>query len=564
MILKKIFLIVPLLCAMGSLFAKENVNGSDCSGCNSAFLSASPDMNETDPVSGQTSETVDYGSLYENLQFDMPVLMRPVFPDNKVCITEFGGMPDGVTLNTDVFDKAIQALVEKGGGTLIVPDGIWLTGPIVFRSGINLHLEQGALLLFSTDINLYPVSEITYEGGKRIKSRSPISGENLENIAITGKGTINGCGEAWRPLKRAKVTDGHWEQVIKSGGMVKDNIWYPTDKLPQNGDFKISSGDMTDGGEANIRERLRPTMINFVNCKNILLEGVLFDNSPAWNIHPLMCENIIIDNINVRNPYYAQNGDGLDLESCKNVIVVNSTFDVGDDAICLKSGRDEEGRRRGKPTENVIISNCRVYHGHGGFVVGSEMSGGVRNISVSDCQFFGTDVGLRFKSTRGRGGVVENIYIDRIVMLNIVHEPLLFDLYYFVKDRQPDDLIPAVDETTPSFRNIYIKNITSNGGNKAMFFNGLPEMNIDHIEVSNAVIKANLGAEISESQHIRLKDVTIIPAAGPALILNNVKDIKVENFSVPDRLENIVKISGNRNQDIELPENMNEKNIIRE
>ncbi len=544
MILKRILLVVPLLCTLSSLSAKG-------------------DMSQMNPANEQISKVVDYGYLYTNLQFDMPVLKHPVFPDNKVCITEFGGKPDGVTLNTDAFDKAMQTLVEKGGGTLIVPDGIWLTGPIVFRSNINLHLEQGALLLFSTDINLYPVSEITYEGGKRTKSRSPISGENLENIAITGKGTINGCGEAWRPLKRAKVTDAHWDKVTKSGGMVKDNIWYPTDKLSQNGDFNISSDDMIDGGEVNIREKLRPTMINFVNCKNILLEGVLFDNSPAWNIHPLMCENIIIDNINVRNPYYAQNGDGLDLESCKNVIVVNSTFDVGDDAICLKSGRDEEGRRRGKPTENVIISNCRVYHGHGGFVVGSEMSGGVKNISVSDCQFLGTDVGLRFKSARGRGGVVENIYIDNIIMLNIVHEPLLFDLYYFVKDRS-DNVIPAVDETTPSFRNIYIKNIVSNGGNRAMFFNGLPEMNIDHIEVENAIIQANLGAELSESQHIRLKDVTIVPAAGPALILNNVKDIKVENFSTPDTLGNVVKITGNRNQGIELPGNINEKNIIRE
>lgn len=513
-------------------------------------------------VSGENVPTMmDYSYLYENLAFEMPILQTPVFPDHTVCITDFGGIPDGVTINTEAFEKAMQSLAEKGGGTLVVPDGIWFTGPIVLRSNINLYLKKGALLLFSPDINLYPVDEIVFEGRKTIKCQSPISGKKLENIAITGKGAINGSGEAWRPLKKIKVTEHHWKEVVASGGVVKDNIWYPTDKHPLNPSILNHWNDRTADGKTRIRETLRPTMIHFVQCKNILLEGVLFDNSPAWDIHPLMCENLIVDNITVRNPYYAQNGDGIDLESCKNTLVVNSSFDVGDDAICIKSGKDEEGRRRGIPTENMIVNNCRVHHGHGGFVVGSEMSGGVKNISVTNCQFLGTDVGLRFKSTRGRGGVVENIYIDHITMHNILHEPLLFDLYYFVKERSPNEAIPEADITTPVFRNIYIKEIVSNGGNKAMFFNGLPEMNIENVHVENAVIAARLGAELSEAQHITFKNVTVIPDEGPALILHNVKDTKIEQFTSADTLKTIVQITGERNRHIVLPDDMDRSKI---
>ena len=483
-------------------------------------------------ISHAGEKDYEYEYLYKNLPFEMPKVQKPVFPDCSVKITEYGGVPDGVTLNTNAFAEAINALSKKGGGTLIVPSGVWYTGPIIFKSNINLHLERGALILFTTSIDAYTIVETSFEGLSARRARSPISGRNLENIAITGEGAINGSGEAWRPLKRAKVPDGHWREVVNSGGMLKDpNYWVPSETI----------------------EHIRPVMVSFISCKNILLEGVLFENSPAWNIHPLMCENVIIDGIFVRNPSYAQNGDGLDLESCKNAIVVNSTFDVGDDAICLKSGKDEQGRKRGIPTENVIIDNCRVFKGHGGFVVGSEMSGGVKNISVSNCQFMGTNVGLRFKSARGRGGVVENIFINNINMFNIIHEPLVFDLYYFT--RKTDD-IPAVDETTPTFKDIYISNIISRNSNKAMLFNGLPEMNIMNINIENAFITSRLGAEIFESENIKLKNVTVIPSEGTALVLNNVKNVEIDNFSTLESLETAVKITGSRNSNIKLPENI--------
>lgn len=501
-----------------------------------------------------------YQSLYKDLPFKMPKVEKPVFPDRSVNITVFGGVPDGITLNTNAFSEAINTLSNQGGGTLVVPSGIWFTGPIVLKSNINLHLERGALIIFSPDKDHYDIVETSFQGLNTYRTQSPISGRNLENIGITGEGAINGSGEAWRPLKRSKVTDSHWKSVVRSGGvLVNDSYWLPSESALKGEKLSPQRKELSKEESAAIKEHLRPVMVSLVECKNVLLEGVLFENSPNWNIHPLMCENLIVDGVFIRNPSYAQNGDGLDIESCKNVIVVNTTLDVGDDAICLKSGKDEEGRKRGRPTENVIVDNCRVFKGHGGFVVGSEMSGGVRNISVSNCQFMGTDVGLRFKSARGRGGVVENIYISHINMFDIVHEPLLFDLYYFTKKTTD---IPPVDETTPVFRDIYINNIVSRNSNRAMFFNGLPEMNILNINVENAFITAKRGAEISESKSIKLNHVTIVPEDGPALHLNNVKDVKLDQLSAPETLETIVEITGTRNDNIKLPDHIDKTKII--
>lgn len=496
-----------------------------------------------------------YNHLYKDLPFSMPVLQRPEFPARTLSIVECGGVGDGKTMNSKAFSEGMKRLSALGGGTLNVPFGVWLTGPIVFQSNINLHLEKGALILFTTDFNAYPLIKGFYEGVEAYRCQSPVSAKNLVNIAITGQGSINGSGQAWRPLKKMKVTDAYWKKVVSSGGVLKnEGYWLPSEKALRGENWALGvpgmfQGEPTQADLESIKDFFRPVMISLIGCKNVLLEGVLFENSPNWNIHPLMCENVIIDGIFARNPAFAQNGDGLDLESCKNVLVVNSKFDVGDDAICLKSGKDAEGRKRAMPTENVIVNNCTVFQGHGGFVVGSEMSGGVRNISVSDCMFIGTDVGLRFKSNRGRGGVVENIYVHHISMTDIVNDSFLFDLYYggkSVSEAMEDGSLNTgsttalpVTEETPVFRNIFVHDIVSRNAGRAMFFNGLPEMKISNIQVENMEMTARLGAELSEADGVQFKNVRIQPSTGKVFVLRNVNDFKLNGKSVPNaaRLE---------------------------
>lgn len=470
--------------------------------------------------------------LYEALPFDMPVVQRPSFPDYQVDIRDFGAKADGETLNTEAINNAIKAVSEKGGGKVVIPEGLWLTGPVVLQNNVNLHVEKNALVLFSGDADLYPLVRTSFEGLDMLRCQSPISAMNAENIAITGYGVLDGSGDSWRPVKRNKMTDGQWKSLLKSGGVVDESgkVWYPNE-----GALKASiltgskeKREISDSEWEGMKRWLRPVLLSIVKSKRVLLEGVTFRNSPSWCLHPLSCEDLTLNGVKVFNPWYSQNGDALDVESCKNVVVTNSLFDAGDDAICIKSGKDADGRRRGEPCENVLVKNNTVLHGHGGFVVGSEMSGGVRNVYVADCTFIGTDVGLRFKSTRGRGGVVENIYVDNINMINIPGDALIADLYYAVKDA-PGAPVPAVTEETPSFKNIHISNISCKGAGRAMFLNGLPEMPIENFSVRNMrITDAQKGAFINKVAGVTLENIEIETADNTYLQVENTTNITID------------------------------------
>ena len=463
-----------------------------------------------------------YKKYTEKLPFQMPEVSAPVIPNYTVNLKKFGAVGDGVTLNTKAFEKAIAALTKKGGGHLVVPQGVWFTGPIVLQSNIDLHLEAGAVIQFSGDEALYPVIKTSFEGLDTRRCQSPLSANGAENISITGKGVIDGNGQFWRPVKKGKMTEGQWKEVLERPGGVesKKGYWVPNQAYAdaeKSANMNVPKAS-TDAEWNAIKRFLRPVMVSLVNCKNVLLQGVIFQNSPAWNLHPLMCENIILDDVLARNPSYAQNGDALDLESCKNALIVNSKFDAGDDGICIKSGKDKDGRLRGRPCENVVVDGCTVFAGHGGFVVGSEMSGGVKNILVANCQFLGTDVGLRFKSTRGRGGIVENIFIDNLAMTDIKTDAITFNMYYGGKSvaemladgDNPDNVTKMpVTEETPIFRNIDIKNIVCNGAGRAMEFNGLPEMPINGIRLQNINIIAKNDAVFNNCQNIKQRNVHI-------------------------------------------------------
>lgn len=492
--------------------------------------------------------------IYATLPFQMEAVQRPSFPSYTRSITEYDACPDGVTLNTDAINRAISEVSAHGGGTVEIPSGLWLTGPIVLQDNVCLHLDDNALVLFAADHTLYPIIDTSFEGLETRRCQAPISARGAKNIAITGRGVMDGNGDTWRPVKKNKLTDAQWKKLVAAGGIVEKDVWYPSEGSLKGAnackEFNVPEGIQTPDEWNSIRDWLRPVLLSFVGCEKVLLEGVTFKNSPSWCLHPLSCKDITIDGVIVSNPWYSQNGDALDLESCDRALIQNCSFDAGDDGICIKSGKDADGRRRGEPCQNVIIRNNVVLHGHGGFVVGSEMSGGVKNIYVDNCTFLGTDVGLRFKSTRGRGGVVENIHISRINMINIPNEALIFNLFYGGKGPGEDDQsgiviteIPPVTEETPAFRDIYIRDVTAKNVGRAILFNGLPEMPIQNINLEDVTITdAKDGVILNRTTGAVLKNVQVRTVkGGDNLKLQSVSQVSVNGQSY-EKVEEAISV----------------------
>lgn len=498
----------------------------------------------------------------------LPLVIPPKFKKDTINITGFGAVPDGHFLNTKSINDAIDVLHKKGGGVVLIPHGLWLSGPIVLKSNINLHFAQGATILFTRDFDQYPLVKANWEGLPQMRNKSPISATGANNIGITGKGIIDGNGDAWRMVKKDKLTESQWKKLVASGGLVGDDqrTWYPTAKFKKGSEMPANPGLIQPGKDDafydSIKDFLRPNLLLFTNCKYILLEGVTFQNSPAWCLHPLMSEHLTVRNISVKNPWYAQNGDGIDIESCRNVLIENSVFDVGDDGICIKSGRDAEGRKRAMPTQDVIIRNCTVYSSHGGFVIGSEMSGGAKNIYVNNCTFIGADIGLRFKTTRGRGGVVENIFIRDIYMKDIPGEAILFDMYYASRDpvplagekrELPKAEFKPVDETTPVFKNFHISNVYCNGAAKAIFVRGLPEMHVRDVVLENMVLQAKKGIDIQEATGIVFKNINVISSeSDPVIDVVQSDRLVFDNIKYRNGSELLFRVSGDRSNNISI------------
>lgn len=483
---------------------------------------------------------------------NLPKISKPVFKKDTVNILKYGAKADGITLNTQSINKAIIDCNKNGGGVVLVPAGLWITGPISLKSNVNLHLKRGATLFFTEDKTQYQLVEGDYEGRSAARNQSPINGKDLENIAITGQGIIDGNGDVWRAVNQRQLTADGWKKKIASGGVLSDDakVWYPSEQFKRTqveGKSMLLLPGKNIQDFADMKDFLRPNLVVLKNCKKVLLDGIIFQNSAAWCLHPILCEDLTIQNVTTKNPEYAQNGDGMDIESCKNFLIENCTLDVGDDAICIKSGKDEEGRKRGKPTENGIIRNNTVYDAHGGVVIGSEMSGGARNIFVENCTFIGTEKGLRFKSVRGRGGVVENIYARNIFMKDITQEAIFFDMLYFVKFATDSkrDMSPVVNEGTPVFRNMVFDNIICNGATKGVFIRGLSEMNIQNITISNSIITSNVGIELSEASDIKFKNVKIINNKTiPVVALQNSHNILMDNLQYNHDADVLLSLDG--------------------
>jgi polygalacturonase len=497
----------------------------------------------------------------------MPEVKLPVFRKDTLSILKFNAVGNGLVLNTRSINDAINQQSAKGGGVVLIPKGIWLSGPVVLKSNVNVHLSTGATLLFTSDFNQYPLVKGNWEGIPQMRNQSPISASGATNIAITGNGIIDGNGDAWRMVKKDKLNETQWSRLVASGGVLSDDkkTWYPSVKSRLGSKYTNPGAISPEKSPAfydSVKDYLRPNLLMLLDCSMVLIEGVTFQNSPAWCLHPLMSRHITVRNITVSNPWYAQNGDGIDVESCKNVRIENSVFAVGDDALCMKSGRDAEGRKRGMPTEDIIITGCTVYSSHGGFVVGSEMSGGVKNVYVSNCTFIGSDIGLRFKTARGRGGVVENIFIQDIYMKDIQGEAILFDMYYAAKDPIPlageQRTLPVVemkpvDESTPVFRNIYIKNVYCTGAGKAIFVRGLPEMHVKDIVLENMVLQSNKGMDIQEASGITFRNISLLSKdSHPVIDVLQSNRLVFDHISYTEGAELLWRISGDRSGSINI------------
>jgi polygalacturonase len=410
---------------------------------------------------------------------------------------------------TEIVNKLIEKLAVEGGGTLFFPAGTYLTGPIIMKSNITLNIDAGATLKFSDDFDDYlPMVQSRWEGVRVKNFKSQIYAYQCENIAITGRGHLEGQGKKWWDFMRTAIKQqppSKWQEIFQ-----KENA----DLLAKNAYIRAKNNF------------LRPPMVTTYECKNVLIEGVSFSNPPFWTIMPAFTDNITITGITVENPSNSPNTDGIDPESCTNVHISNSHFSVGDDCIVIKSGRDEDGREAGKPTENVTITNCTMLKGHGGVVIGSEMSGSVRKVTISNCVFDGTDRGIRIKTMRGRGGVIEDILVSNVMMNNMVNEGVLITLRY--QSTKPEPL----SERTPTARNIQINGVTIRGGDRPVAIYGLEEMAVSQISFSGIQASTRRGVLLENAAGIAFHDINMEIKEGSALEAKDTKGITYDKVSI--------------------------------
>ncbi|MGB3064250.1 glycoside hydrolase family 28 protein [Sphingobacterium thalpophilum] len=421
-------------------------------------------------------------------------------------VLDFGAKKDSTGNNTLAIKKAIAAASNRGGGTVYFPAGKYITGPIHLKSNITVFIDAGAELHFSDNFDDYlPMVESRWEG-TAVTNFSPLFyGNNLENISIQGRGLIDGHGKKWWGYSEVEVKkqqeDSKWQKEFKR--LNKD----------------VLAPDLPGWVE---RGFLRPPFIQFLNCKNVQIKDIKIQNSPFWTINPQYCDNVTVDGVTIDNPP-SPNTDGINPESCSNVRIANCHISVGDDCITIKSGKDRSGRKINIPAENYTITNCTMLRGHGGVVIGSEMSGGVKNIAISNCIFDGTDRGIRLKTARGRGGVVENIQVSNIVMRNIRDQAIVMDMQYAKTEVEP------ISERTPKFRNIFISNL-SGTTNRIGYMRGLEEMPIENVVFSDINMQGNTGFSALNVHGLTLSNINVTIKQGPLLVASKSKDLSIQNI----------------------------------
>lgn len=392
--------------------------------------------------------------------------------------------------NTRLINSLIDSLYAVGGGTIVFPPGDYLTGAIHLRSNIHLVIEGGAVLRFSQDFDDYPFVATRWAGVECMGFSPLIYANGASNVMISGMGTIDGNAYAWWQRHEEIMADpdkveprSRWERQLAELNRHAD----PGDLLEFFGKYWSS-------------QFLRPPVIQFYNCTNVLIRDVTIVNSPFWTVHPVYCDGVTIDNITIDNPEGTHNTDGINPESSRNVRITNCLISVDDDCITIKSGRDRDGRRVGIPSENITISGCVLNRGYGGITIGSEMSGGVRNVVVTNCILNDLDWGIRIKTQRGRGGVIENIMANNLVINN--------NRIGISINARYTDLPPAiVSEKTPVIRRVRISDVIIDGTSRAAQVIGLEEMPIETVHLENMTINADEGFFIEDANNVFLNNI---------------------------------------------------------
>ncbi len=413
--------------------------------------------------------------------FAMPQLDRPVFPDAVFPITDFGAEPGGVVKNTRMIQAAVDACAEAGGGVVLCPAGLWLTGAIHLRSNINLHLAEGAVLRFSDDPRDYLPVVFTRWAGFECYNYSPlVYARDCQNIAITGPGALEGNGRPWWTWAERQSDTAmlmYKEQILK-GVPPEDRVY------------------------GAVEAGLRPQFISPIHCSHVLLEGfTIAEPGPFWTIDLVYCDHVVVRKLRVMTEG-GPNTDGINVDSSANVLIEHCFLNTGDDCVCMKSGMNEDGWRVGKPTENVVIRYIRTAHGHGGAVFGSDMSGDIRNVYVHSCIYDGTALGIRLKSTRGRGGVVEKLWFEDILMRNIAAEAIQISTAYSA-------WMGTTEGKAPLFRDISFRNISVEGARQSINIEGLPEAPVQDIRMENLSIAAEEGMNAAHLQGFQMENVTV-------------------------------------------------------
>jgi polygalacturonase len=400
-------------------------------------------------------------------------------------VREYGATGDGHTLDSAALQKTIDSCAEQGGGTVYLPAGQYVTGSLFLRNNITLYLDAGVVILGSENPEDYPVIHSRWEGMHQDTHAPLIGGDHLHNIAVTGRGTIDGRGAIWWKAKAEKT------------------LVYP-----------------------------RPRLISFSYCSSVLIEGITAINSPSWTINPIHCQNVNIHAVTIINPADSPNTDGIDPDSCRLVRISDSYISVGDDCITIKSGTEHEYPDRHAPCRDITITNCTLERGHGGVVIGSEMSGGVRNVVISNCVFIGTDRGIRIKTRRGRGGTIEDIRVSNLIMDGVLC-PFTMNLYYHIGERgnlNVSDKNPrSVNNGTPRLRRIHFSHITAREVKHAAgFLYGLAEMPLEDISFSDISISIS---DVADSGYPEMADD--IPSMSQAgFFIRNARRIRLDHVYV--------------------------------